>query len=147
MNKQTSASSLIGHRAELMAELYLQSLGPAFLVRPKGVLDFEFDLFVGFDNTRGGYNITAIQLKATEQHVPHSFPVKARVLRHLANSNVAGLLLIMNVKQNRMYYVWPTPDLTANVSFGTTIRIPVTELTDQTRMAFWQRLKGTSEDA
>ena len=101
-----------------MAELFLQELDPEFISRPTNE-DVGYDLLVGFLNKKGGINTFALEVKATEQAPVGRFQVMRRTYNRFANSNIPGLLLVADVKQNRLYYGWLSEKAvvsTANVS-------------------------------
>ncbi len=119
---------MIDHRGELIAELFLQDLNPSFVAKPTS--DFGYDFFVGFPNTSGGINNYAVQIKATERPVPSRFPVQTTLFEHLAHSNIPAMLIVVDVKQNRIFYAWLTPEDAGERREARTIRIPVTEVDD-----------------
>jgi Domain of unknown function (DUF4365) len=136
-----SHASLVGRRAELMAELFLQDLEPTFLARP--TTDLGYDFFVGFSNPRGGINTTGVVVKATPQRVPARFPVDIRSYHRLANSNIPGLFLVVDVKHNRLFYAWPASD--EHVGNGRhTIALPVSEIDDVSKVQLRRRLTGSA---
>jgi len=128
-NKQSSKAYMVGRRGELIAELFLQDMNPSFVAKPTS--DLGYDFLVGFPNTNGGINNYAVQVKATEQPVPSRFPIQTTVYKCLAHSNIPALLIVVDVKQNLLFYAWLTPEITKGRSREThTIRIPVTEVND-----------------
>lgn len=66
MSSQSSRAQLIGRRAELMAELFLQEFEPLFISRPTTPY-VGYDLLVGFRNHKAGVNTFAVEVKSTEQ--------------------------------------------------------------------------------
>ena len=122
---------MLGRRGELLAELFLQELGAEFVARPTG--DLGYDFFVGFNNPEGGVNIAAVEVKATDRPVQHRYPVQKRLFRRLANSNIPVLLLVANVKENRLFYALPglcPPGVDLD---GDTVSVPVTAVDETTR--------------
>lgn len=141
MTPSINSQQLIGRRGELMAELFLQELKPLFVARTDS-LDWGVDFFVGFQNSRGGVNVAAVEVKATEGPVGPSYPLRQRTFHLLSNSNIPGFLLVIDVKLNRHYYA----ELHSNEqSHGrTTVSVQLTEVTELTRTALVQRLQGLS---
>ena len=68
------------------------------------------DLLVGFLNDSGGINTFAVDVKAAEAPPAKAIRISQQKFRRLANSNVPGLLLVVDVKSNGMYYAWPSTD-------------------------------------
>jgi len=95
----------IGRRGELLAELFLQDLRPRFVARAD-TLDVGVDFFVGFSNTRGGVNLVAVEVKATEQLSKARIGLARKHYTLLANSNVPGLILVVDVKQSKYYFAF-----------------------------------------
>jgi len=106
MNK-TDNGEFVGRRGELMAELFLQNLEPFYLARNNGSKDIGIDFLVGFLNSEGGLNLIAVEVKATEQPTKR-LQISKRTHKLLASSNVPGILLIVDVKENRYFYHAPS---------------------------------------
>lgn len=132
--------SLTGRRVELMAELFLHGLKPRFVAQAT-MSDFVFDFFLGFSNSQGGINICAVEVKSTERPLKGHYIMRAKQYQILANTNIPVLLLIVDVKENVFYYVWPRdqPDLS---QLKESIRIPVTRVDDEARRALIARMTG-----
>lgn len=128
MTAKQSQAYMIGRRAELIVELFLQEFNPSFVAKP--TTDFGYDFFVGFPNADGGINNYAVEVKATERQVPSRFRMKTSLYERLAYSNIPALLLVVDVKQNRMFYAWLTPEATRSRNEAQTVSIPVTEVDD-----------------
>lgn len=124
-------AELLGRRGDLLAELFLQELGAEFVARPSA--DLGYDFFVGFNNPDGGVNLAAVEVKATDRPVPRRYPVDRRLFRRLAHSNIPVLLLVANVKENRLFYALPDPDTPGAENGAGTVSIPVTPVDDATR--------------
>src|SRR5690349_13427533 len=105
MIEKNAQADFVERRAELMAELFLQDLHPQFLSRPTAG-DLGYDLLVGFANPQGGTNTFAVEVKSTEREPPGKFPLSRREFNRLAHSNLPGLLIVADVKQNQLYYAW-----------------------------------------
>jgi hypothetical protein len=134
-----SQSNLVGRRAELLAELFFQELNPLFLSRP--TRDCGYDLLVGFNNENAGINTFAVEVRATAQPLESYYPIRRSVFNRMAHSNVPGLLLVADVKRNRLYYAWlRASEMTGR---GDTIAIPVVEINQRTR----EKLKKQFEAA
>jgi len=126
-----SKAEMLGRRGELLAELFLQDLGADFVARPTA--DLGYDLFVGFSNPDGGVNIAAVEVKATERPIQSRYPVQKRLFRRLANSNIPVLLLVVNVKENRLFYALPGDYAIDEDAAETTVSIPMTEVDESTK--------------
>lgn len=126
-----SKSEMLGRRGELLAELFLQELGAAFVARPTA--DLGYDFFVGFNNAEGGVNVAAVEVKATDRPVQSHFPIDKRLFRRLAHSNIPVLLLVVNVKENRLFYAPPSAFSPGGVRGANTLSIPVTAVDESTR--------------
>jgi hypothetical protein len=138
MSTQRSRSHLVARRAELMAELFLVDLGPQFLSRPTD--DLGYDLLVGFLNTEGGINTFAVEVKSTERPLTR-FQLPRRSLERVVKSNIPGLLLVADVKQNRMYYAWLSDDGNGD---DQSVSIPLTEVTEATQAELQRQLESPS---
>lgn len=136
--KQThSNAELVARRGELMAELFLQGLKPTSLARPPD--DFGYDFLVGFVNRKGGINTVGVEVKATERLDRSSFVINRRTYDLLAHSTIRGLLLVADVKQNRLFYAWP-PRVDTRYRGSGLISICLTEVDDKTRRELHKRL-------
>lgn len=92
-----------GRRAELMAELFLQELNPAFVAKTDNI-DFGVDFILGFKNDSGGINVVFVEVKSTESTLRQDVKVSRNQFKILSNSNVPGLVLVVDVKTNSYYY-------------------------------------------
>ena len=102
MTTKKSKAHIIERRGQLIAELFLQDLNPSFVARPTS--DFGYDFLIGFPNTGGGINNCAVRVEATERPVPPRFPIDAETYRLLAHSNIPALLIVADVKRNRLFH-------------------------------------------
>lgn len=143
MNNKHSHTEIVGRRGELLAELFLQDLNPSFVAKPTS--DFGYDFFIGVPNTHGGINNYAVELKATERPVAAHFPVNASLYERLANSNIPALLLVVDVKQNRLFYAWLSSKNLKREAKARTIKIPVTEIDDVVKEELRKQLTGEHE--
>jgi hypothetical protein len=134
---------MVGRRGELLAELLLQEFGPAFVARPTA--DLGYDFFVGFPNSKGGINIAAVEVKSTEQPVKGRFPIPKRLYRRLANSNVPVLLLVVDVKQNRLFYALQKPDVSDGGNEANKMLVDLTEIDDKEKAELRSQLAGPQE--
>jgi len=104
-----SVSSINARRAELMAELFLQDLRPSFLVQP--TFDAGYDFLMGAPNTKGGTNHFVVQVKTTVAPILGPFRITLKSYVSLAYSNIPAMLLVVDVKNNLLYFAWPAPGL------------------------------------
>ena len=95
-------------RGELLAELFLQDLRPMFVAKPTGA-DYGIDFFVGFKNAKGGVNLVMVEVKATEALADSRYRLKTDHFVRLANGNVPGLILVVDVKLRRYFYCIADP--------------------------------------
>ncbi len=123
-----------------MAELFLQELEPAFVAQ--ATADVGFDFFLGFDNAKGGINAYAVEVKASERLFPERYHLDRKIYDRLAQSNIPAFLLVVDVKQNRVYYAWPSRDESPANSASKRLVIPLIELTDEEKVALRTRLAG-----
>lgn len=142
--KDRVKAEIMGRRGELLAELFLQDLGAEFVARPTA--DLGYDFFVGFNNSDGGLNVAAVEVKATERPVKSRFPIEKRVFRRLANSNIPVLLLVVDVKENQLFYALPDDCTAGEDPGGNTVSIPLT-LVDETTKRELRHLLGNHEAA
>lgn len=134
-------AELLGRRAELLAQLFLEDLSPRFVA--KAPSDFGFDFVVGFNNTRGGINIVAVEVKAGE-HIRTRLQMNRKAYHLLANSNVPGMVLAIDVKSNSVLYQLAHPEqLSASQS---TISLSFIEADDKQR-TYLRRLFSSDEGA
>jgi Domain of unknown function (DUF4365) len=140
MTETRSRSELVGRRGELFVELFLQDLEPEFLARPS--TDFGYDLFAGFRNPRGGINIIAVEVKSTEKTNCDRFPVKKTLYSRWAHSNIPVLFLVANVKYNKLFYHWPSPDSIPESQELNTVAIQLTEINEKNKEGLRTRLTG-----
>lgn len=129
--KDRAKAEMLGRRGELLAELFLQELGAEFVARPTA--DLGYDFFVGFNNSDGGVNMAAVEVKATDRPVHSRYPVQKRLFRRLANSNIPVLLLVVNVKENRLFYALPAAYTLGEDEGATTVSIPLTAVEETTK--------------
>jgi hypothetical protein len=60
----------------------------------------------------------------------------------LARSNIPALLLVVDVKRNRVYYAWLTAEDSKGHREGPNISVPVTEVTDEVKAKLRRQLSG-----
>lgn len=123
---------MVERRGAILAELLLQELGAEFVARPTA--DLGYDFFVGFNNSDGGVNIAAVEVKATDRPVDSRYRLQKRLFRRLANSNIPVLLLVVNVKENRMFYALPGASEPSSDPDGNTVSIPVMAVDEATKV-------------
>jgi Domain of unknown function (DUF4365) len=138
MSDNESRTKMIARRAELLAELFLQELQPLFVAQSTG--DSGYDLFVGFRNPKGGVNNILVEVKSTERLARKQFPLPRKNYERYAYSNVPALLIVVDVKENRLYYAWLTPDDPELANESSTVRVDLTEINDDTKQALRDRL-------
>jgi hypothetical protein len=134
----TASSQVIERRIELLAELFLQDLKPSFLGKPNK--DIGFDFLLGFPNSRGGVNTFAVEVRGAENFSEVSFPLSLKEYRRLANSNVQALLLVVDAKNNRLFYARPGAGNGSSAAQKQKVALPVTEIREDTKAALRKQL-------
>jgi len=120
-----------------MAELLLEDFGPLSLARsPK---DVGYDFLVSFRNSRGGTNTFGVEIKATERPDLSSFVVDRQTYNRWAHSTIPGLLLVVDVKQDRLLFGWPQRVDSRHGGYKS-VRVPLTEIDDRTKKELHKRL-------
>lgn len=97
-----SNAALIGRRGELLAELFLTDLGAK-------VTRFPFDgpdYLVLLENKEKGLQLMTVEVKAIERPLPEKFAANTRIVEWAAKSNIPLLLLVVDVKQNKLGCAW-----------------------------------------
>jgi len=142
MSSRQSRSNFVARRGELMAELFLQEFGPAFLSRPTSA-DVGYDLLVGFKNKRGGINTFAVEVRATERAPGARLQLPRDQFDRLARSNIPGLLLVADVKDTRMYYGWFSRK---HANASARVAIPLTEVNGVTKRELQKLFEAVEDD-
>jgi hypothetical protein len=124
-----------------MAELFLQELEPEGIVRPRH--DLGLDFLVTFRNSKGGINSFGVEVKSTGQDVQLSFGIERKTYDRLANSNIRILLIIANVKQNKLYFAWINNR--RHHSGAATVMIPLTPINGRTKTELRRKLTASAE--
>lgn len=140
MSTQQTKAHQTGRRSELMAELFLQELGPEFVARSTAD-DFAFDFLVGFANKDGGVNTYAVEVKATEKPIKDTFCVPRDLFNRLAHSNIPLILLVVDVKRNQLYYAWPPKDNDVKHS-SRNVAMPVTPVNEESQEQLRAQMAG-----
>jgi len=138
MNNTKSQAEIAARRAELLVELFLQDLGATFVSDPRA--DTGYDFIVAFPNGKGGTNFSAVEVKATDRPIGHSYPLNKRWYKRLAHSNVPSLLLVVDAKQNRLYHAWLGEG--EMKTDARTVRVPVVPIDDAVKEQIRERLIG-----
>jgi hypothetical protein len=105
MSTQSPNAELIGRRAELMAELFLEELGASFVAK-SDTAEIPFGFFAGFPTSGGGLNTFAVEVKSTETPIMSPYPIHDKLVDYLMKSNIPVLLLVVDVKRNQIYFGW-----------------------------------------
>lgn len=142
---EAARAQMIERRGELLAELLLEELSPAFLAQPTD--DFGYDFFLGISNEKGGVNIAAVRLKSTEQPVSSEFRIDRTLYQSLTHSNVPVLFLVANVKQNRVYYAMPGLDAPGDPAGTDMVNVHLTEIDDRVKEELRSRLAAPPQAA
>jgi hypothetical protein len=113
-----------------MAELFLEGLDPVSIARPPQ--DFGYDLLVVFKNSKGGINTFGVAVKATERPIPSRFVIDRRTYDRLVHSTLPGLLLVADVKQNKLFFARP-PQAATRRSESSSVSLPLTPVDSETK--------------
>lgn len=142
MGSTSDRTKMVGRRGELLVELFLEDLQAEFVAQAEHSRGLGYDFFVGFRNQHGGVNTCAVVAKATEQPVGDRFRFPKRAYDQLSHSNIPVLLLVANVKDNRLYYAWIAPEDVERREDATVVPVPVTEIDDAAKQSIRNRLVG-----
>ncbi len=131
---------VIGRRGELLAELFLQNLKPAFVAQATRA--FEYDFLAGFSNTRGGINNIPVEVKATERPLHGHFVISKKQFDRYTHSNIPVLLLVIDVKENKYYYAWLGQDTFPIDVVKDNVRIRITEIDGDSKKELLDKLRA-----
>jgi hypothetical protein len=140
MSKTRSKNETLGRRAELIAELFLEGLRPEFVAR--STADLPYDFLVGFRNPRGGVNHIGVEVKSTERLVRGRYPVPKHEYERLAYSNLPVLLLVVDVKENQLFYGWISPEVSGSSPESKTITVDLIDVDETTKKELRRQLAG-----
>ncbi len=115
----------VADRGELLAQLFLTDLNPMSVSH--GTKDDPFDYTVTFASPDGVLRLIVVEVKATERPIKEKYAFRADVIRRLASVNVPVLLLVVDVKNNAIYYTWArmAAELLSQDAEATTLQVPV----------------------
>jgi hypothetical protein len=123
-----------------MAELFLQDFEPKIVARPED--EYSYDFLASFENDKGGINTVGVIVKATDKAVPLKYSLDRKLYKRLVHSNLPGLLLVVDVKQNKVFFWWPQKIESAENSTARSVTIPVTEADDSIKHRLRKRFVG-----
>jgi uncharacterized protein DUF4365 len=107
INFSMSLPDYVERRAEILAELFLRDLNPKFLAQAtfQGAV---WDYMTAFQTKKGRLVNIAVQVKATERPFDGVilFTVTARQAEQLTNTNIAVLIIVVDVKNNSIAWNW-----------------------------------------
>ena len=138
MSVNESRTKMIARRAELLTELFLQELQPLFVAQ--STEESGYDFIVGFRNPRGGVNNILVEVRSTERLARKRYPLPRKTFTKFAYSNIPSLLFVADVKENRLYYAWLTPDDKKLANDPNSVWVDLTEVNDDTKQALKDRL-------
>lgn len=138
----TEHAQLVERRAELMAELFLQELDPLFVTSARDS-DIGYDYLIGFSNADGGVDTYAVQVRATEENAGRDIKLERRLFNRLAKSNLPALLLVIDVKNNEIFYSLPV-DASDPMPTQKAATVPLTHATDETKQQLRLRISGST---
>lgn len=138
--RELSKAAQIGRRGELLAELFLQELGATFVARQ--TFDLGFDFFVGFENSKGGINTIAVEVKATDRKVPNPFVIREKNYEKLSNSNIPVLLLVVDAQSNSFYFSWIKDDEQILGRLKSDVRIRLTQVNEETKSLLVAKMRS-----
>jgi hypothetical protein len=152
MSEKKRKTWYVGDRAELLAQIFLEDLNPISVSRdvawpmPRGSEQINlFDYTVTFAAPNGTLRLIAVEVKATERPIKDNHAFKADVIRKLASINVPVLILVVNVKNNAIYYAWArtAAEVLPEDADTTTIHVPV-KRADEHKEELLQEILGTA---
>lgn len=116
-------AALMNRRGELLAEMFLNDLGASITRSPIDSADY----LAFFETGEKALQFFAVEVKATEKPLPSKYAVTSTALTRAAQFNIPTLLLVVDVKQNKIGCAWldeyaRTHQLTR---LGSSIRIPL----------------------
>ena len=94
----------VGDRGELLAQIFLDDLSPISVSRSGD--NNLFDYTVTFAAPNGTLRLIAVEVKATERPIKDKYAFSLDLIRKLSSINVPVLILVVNVKDNAIYYTW-----------------------------------------
>ncbi len=147
MNKKEEAW-YVGRRAELLAELFLQELGPDYLAQASGPGN-PFDFLATFVAPHGTSRSIGVEVKATQREIGSHFRLSSpeSAIRGWQNSNIPVLLVVVDVKRSKVFFNWAqaigesaSPAGASRKTAG--FAIPLREATDEEKERLKRELLG-----
>jgi hypothetical protein len=145
MSEAAYRKQLVTRRGELLTELFLEDFAPVLLARPTDELGYDY--FMGLSNSEGGINLAGVQVKATDRPVSSRTPIGREAYERMAHSNVPVLLLVVDVKRNKLYYAMHDSDAPADEARGSTVVVELTEIDEGVKEELRARLSGSPAGA
>jgi hypothetical protein len=134
----------VGDRGELLAQIFLEDLNPISVSHTEH--NSLFDYTVTFAAPNGGLRLIAVEVKATERPIKDKYVFGADVVRRLSNINVPVLILVVDVKNNAIYYTWArtAAKLLPQNADTTTVHVAV-KRADEHKEKLLQEILGMSQ--
>ena len=95
----------MARRGELLAEQFLLGLKPDYVTEMPGS-DLGFDYIAFFTKPDKAPVAVAVQVKTTERGINGRYAFPAAQLSRLFHANLPVLILVIDVKNNEIYFNW-----------------------------------------
>jgi hypothetical protein len=105
MPRQNPLASIVGHRASLLAELFLNELG-ATVLRIPDAREIPLDYVAVFQHDDRATAIVGVEVKGTERLENGHFSMRQQWISEAQHWNIPVLLLVVDVKDNRVFYTF-----------------------------------------
>ena len=93
-------------RGELLTKEFLFELAPKQAIYTGDHADHLFDYMALFLKPDGSPVMIEIAVKATEEEIEGVYPFKVSDLEKFKNSNIPVLILVIDVKRNKLFLNW-----------------------------------------
>jgi hypothetical protein len=88
-----------------------------------------------------GINSYAIEVKGTAKPVSSKYRVHASTFKRLANSNIPALLLVVDVKENNLFYSWIENEAIQEHEGKVSFSLPVIKLDELSKNELLKKLR------
>jgi hypothetical protein len=128
----------VEERGILLAGEFLLELGAISAAAPPVGIGFDY---LAFFKSNDIVTIIAVEVKTTERQIKIRYTVPYSVLHRLQRLNIPALIIVVDVKQNDIYFTW-VKDAAASLSTtsGHTISINLRKSTAEEREKLRQEI-------
>lgn len=105
MIEQTNKTWYVARRGELLAEQFLLDLAPSYLSAVQSQ-DLGIDYMAFVQKADGTPVVIGVEVKTTQHDIKGRYSLPSSQVRHLLNMNVPVLILVVDVKDNNIYFNW-----------------------------------------